>query len=157
MVMNIGTGGGTLVHEIVHPFLAADFPAAPSWFDEGLASLYEQCRQRDGHIVGMLNWRLPVLQKGLRAGHFVPLKKLLATSSEEFYNDPVGMHYAQARYLCYYLQEKGLLRKFYREFREHHLADPTGIHTMLRVSGENSLGELEAKWLKFLEPLRFGR
>ena len=53
--------------------------------------------------------------------------------------------------------EKGLLRKFYREFREHHLADPTGIQTLLRVTGEDSLKELEARWLKFLEPLRFRR
>lgn len=40
MIMNISTGGGTLVHEIVHPFMAANFPGSPTWFDEGLASLY---------------------------------------------------------------------------------------------------------------------
>ena len=28
LVMNISTGGGTLVHEIVHPFVAANFPVA---------------------------------------------------------------------------------------------------------------------------------
>ena len=37
LVMNIGTGGGTLVHEIVHPFIEANFPDCPSWFNEGLA------------------------------------------------------------------------------------------------------------------------
>ena len=42
LVMNISTGGGTLVHEIVHPFMATNFPKCPSWFNEGLASLYEQ-------------------------------------------------------------------------------------------------------------------
>ena len=31
-----------LVHEMVHPFMDADFPACPAWFNEGLASLYEQ-------------------------------------------------------------------------------------------------------------------
>lgn len=31
LVMNIATGGGTLVHEIVHPFVAADFPECPAW------------------------------------------------------------------------------------------------------------------------------
>ena len=40
--MNIATGGGTLVHEIVHPFMAANFEQCPSWFNEGLGSLYEQ-------------------------------------------------------------------------------------------------------------------
>ncbi len=48
LVMNIATGGGTLVHEIVHPFMASNFPACPSWFNEGLASLYEQSGERDG-------------------------------------------------------------------------------------------------------------
>ena len=42
LVMNIGTGGGTLVHEIVHPFVAANFPECPTWLNEGLGSLYEQ-------------------------------------------------------------------------------------------------------------------
>jgi len=36
LVMNISTGGGTLVHEIVHPFVAANFPDCPAWFNEGL-------------------------------------------------------------------------------------------------------------------------
>ena len=49
--MNISTGGGTLVHEIVHPFIQSNFPNCPSWFNEGLGSLYEQCRERNGKIV----------------------------------------------------------------------------------------------------------
>jgi len=28
-----------LVHEIVHPFMRANFPECPAWFNEGLASL----------------------------------------------------------------------------------------------------------------------
>ena len=67
LIMNISTGGGTLVHEIVHPFMDTNFPACPSWFNEGLASLYEQCGERDGKIWGFLNWRLPGLQKEIKA------------------------------------------------------------------------------------------
>ena len=33
LIMNIATGGGTLVHEIVHPFMAANFPECPPWFN----------------------------------------------------------------------------------------------------------------------------
>ena len=157
LLMNISTGTGTLVHEIVHPLLAVDFPQAPSWFDEGLASLYEQCRERDGKIVGLLNWRLPVFQDGLRAGHLVPLEKLLATNRDQFYEDPHGMHYAQARYLCYYLQEKNLLRKFYQQFKTNCSSDPTGTATLLRITGKSSLKQLQSEWLDFLAPLRYGR
>ncbi|MBI3723219.1 hypothetical protein HY251_04585, partial [bacterium] len=36
LIMNIATGGGTLVHEIVHPYVAANFPDCPTWLNEGL-------------------------------------------------------------------------------------------------------------------------
>lgn len=157
LVMNIATGTGTLVHEIVHPYMRADFPSAPSWFDEGLASLFEQCRQREGQIVGLLNWRLPVLKQGLQGGKLVELKELLATSTEEFYDDPDGMHYAEARYLCYYLQEKKLLRLFYREFKKNQNVDPTGRQTLLKITGKNSLKQLQDEWLAFLAPLDYVR
>ena len=62
LVMNIETGGGTLVHEIVHPFVEANFPDCPPWLNEGLGSLYEQSGEQDGHIVGYTNWRLPVIR-----------------------------------------------------------------------------------------------
>ena len=35
-------------------------------------------------------------------------KELTAMTSGEFYNEDRGTNYAQARYLCYYLQERGL-------------------------------------------------
>jgi len=50
LLMNIATGGGTLVHEIVHPFMRANFPACPAWFNEGLGSLFEQSADREGHL-----------------------------------------------------------------------------------------------------------
>src|SRR5256885_8461381 len=42
LLMNISTGGGTLVHEIVHPFVEAHFPDCPPWLNEGFGSLFEQ-------------------------------------------------------------------------------------------------------------------
>ncbi|MHC4473650.1 MAG: C39 family peptidase [Planctomycetota bacterium] len=68
LVMNIATGTGTLVHEIVHPFIEANFPGCPPWFNEGLGSLYEQCSERHGAIWGLTNWRLKGLKKEIRGG-----------------------------------------------------------------------------------------
>ena len=69
MVMNVGTGTGTLVHELTHALIKPDFPAVPGWFNEGLASLYEQCSIAfDDTIKGHENWRLPGLQKAMSAG-----------------------------------------------------------------------------------------
>lgn len=155
LLMNFSTGGGTLVHEMVHPFMAANFAACPSWFNEGLASLYEQSANRGGHIVGRTNWRLPNLQKAIREGTLAPLGKLLATTSAEFYADARATNYAQARYLCYYLQEKDLLHRFYHDFRRDAGKDPTGIATLRAVLGEKDIPTFEKRWREFVMGLAY--
>src|SRR5882672_12347478 len=115
LIMNISTGGGTLVHEIVHPFVEANFPDCPPWLNEGLGSLYEQSGEVDGHIHGYTNWRLPGLQRAIKAGTVQTFRQLTALDPRGFYDDDQGTNYAQSRYLCYYLQQRGQLIKFYRE------------------------------------------
>jgi len=155
LVMNIATGGGTLVHEIVHPFMGANFPACPAWFNEGLASLYEQSAQRDGHIIGRTNWRLPGLQKAIREGKVPPFKALAATTEHQFYRMDKGTNYGQARYLCYWLQEKGLLVKYYRAFVAAHTKDPTGYETLKRVLGEDDMTAFQKRWEAWVLTLKF--
>lgn len=154
LVMNIATGGGTLVHEIVHPFMRANFPACPAWFNEGLASLYEQSGEKEGRIAGFTNWRLAGLQKTIRAGKPPALAALVATTERQFYDEDRGTNYAAARYLCYYLQEKGLLVKFYRELVARQEEDPSGAATLKRVLGED-LEAFQPAWEKFVMGLRF--
>lgn len=156
LIMNIGTGGGTLVHEIVHPFVEANFPACPPWLNEGLGSLYEQCGEVDGHIHGFTNWRLPGLQRAIRAGNVPSFKTLMELDANGFYNQDKGTNYAQARYLCYYLQEKGLLVKFYREFHASHQQDSSGFKTLQKILGEPDMDAFKQKWEKFVLGLRVG-
>lgn len=155
LIMNIATGGGTLVHEIVHPFVAANFAACPAWFNEGLASLYEQCGQRHGHIHGYTNWRLAGLQKAIAKQAVPPLKDLLAMTERQFYGRGSGVHYAQARYLCYYLQQQGLLAKFYRAFVAGAGQDPTGYDTLKTVLGEKDMHDFQKRWEAWAMKLRF--
>jgi hypothetical protein len=157
LVMNIDTGGGTLVHEIVHPFIAANFPACPSWFNEGLGSLYEQSTSHNGRIWGLTNWRLRGLHEALKDEDYkMPtFEQLCATTTREFYDDDPGTNYAQARYLLYYLQEQGLLEKYYREFRESARDDPTGYQTLKRILGEEDMEAFQKKWTEFVLGLRF--
>jgi hypothetical protein len=150
LIMNIATGGGTLVHELVHPFLAANFPDCPAYFDEGLASLYEAADERDGQIVGLPNWRLPALAQAVRDKHLTTIDKLMRLDSDAFYNDPEGLHYAQARYLFYYLQEAGLLSRFYALAHAHRQQDPTGLGALRAVLGKESLGQFEREWRTFI-------
>lgn len=150
LIMNIETGGGTLVHEIVHPFIEANFPACPPWLNEGLGSLYEQCGEENGHIHGYTNWRLPGLQKAIKAGSVPSFKTLLAMDSNAFYNEDKGVNYGQARYICYYLQQKGLLVKFYQEFHTQQKRDPTGYKSLQKVLSETDMDAFQKRWEKFV-------
>jgi len=157
LIMNIATGGGTLVHEIVHPFVASNFPECPSWFNEGLGSLYEQSNERRGHIIGMTNWRLPGLQKAINdeERELPSFKELCGATSNEFYNHDKGANYAQARYLCYYLQERGLLVKYYHQFRRNVKDDPTGYKTLVAILNEDDMEAFQKRWEAYVLRLRF--
>ena len=155
LLMNISTGSGTLVHEIVHPLMEANFPACPPWFNEGMGSLYEQCGELNGHIHGYPNWRLPGLQEAIREKRLVSFETLTAMDARTFYNDNRD-GYAQARYLCFYLQEKGLLRKFYQEFVSNQKKDPTGYKTLQKVLGQSNMKAFQSRWEKYVMSLTVG-
>ncbi len=158
LFMNIATGGGTLVHEIVHPYVEADFEGAPAWLNEGLGSLFEQSAERNGHIVGLTNWRLEGLQKAIARGTVPSFDKLTHLGDTEFYGDDSGVNYAAARYLLYYLQEHGKLRDLYRDFRAAAADDPSGYQTLretLATLGEHDVPAFEAKWRRYVAALSF--
>jgi len=158
LIMNIDTGGGTLVHEIVHPFMRANFPECPPWFNEGLGSLYEQCGDKDGHICGYINWRLKGLEQAIRTGETLPLATLLSMNDAAFYGGPdnprYSQLYAQCRYLCYYLQERGLLVSFYRKFTARAKDDPSGEKSLKQVLDTEDLGAFQKRWEQFVLGLR---
>jgi hypothetical protein len=160
LIMNISTGGGTLVHEIVHPFMRANFPQCPAWFNEGMGSLYEQAGEENGHIHGYPNWRLPALQKAIQRGEVPPFETMMRTTDSQFYGrTSIGTqyshHYAQARYLCYYLQQKGLLTTFYREFTANVKSDPSGVETLKSVLKTTDLKAFQKEWESFVLKLKF--
>jgi len=155
LVMNISTGSGTLVHEIVHPFMASNFPDCPAWFNEGLASLYEQSGSKQGKIWGYTNWRLRELHGAIQDKKVPSFKKLCSTTTQQFYNEDRGTNYSQARYLCYYLQQKGLLEKYYHEFHRSSDKDPTGYDTLQKVLGEQDMDRFKGEWEKYVSKLRF--
>ena len=153
LIMN-ASGLGTLSHELVHPYMEANFPNVPSWFNEGLASLYEQPSERKGRIVGLPNWRLPNLKKEIRANTLPALATLLATTRDEFYEAEYDA-YAYARYLVYYFQEQGKLQEFYKLFVADK-KDSTGATALRSVLGED-LEAFEPKWRKWVLAIPYKR
>ena len=154
MVMNISTGGGTLVHELTHALIVYDFPDVPTWLNEGLGSLHEQCGIKDDRIVGHVNWRLPGLRKAIAAGTLRPLKELV--TKRDFRGRLRGLNYAQARYFVMYMQEKGVLLKFYRHFREHHDGDGADVNAIETIFGRD-IDDVDKLFVAWVKTLRFRR
>ncbi len=117
-IMNtyVGSGHGTLWHELTHGFVDANVSRStavtPAWFDEGFASFYEMAfLERGGVSEGYTNWRLPMLQASLRAGKVLPLKTALKyTGFTENFN------YAEARFFFVYLWVNGKMEDFVRAY-----------------------------------------
>jgi hypothetical protein len=152
MVMNINTGTGTLVHELTHALIVYDFPAVPLWFNEGLASLHEGCRVLPDKIIGVVNWRLPALQKAVRGKALRPLRELV--TRDDFYGRQRGLNYAQARYFVMYMQKRGLLRKFYKHFRDNHRGKDAAVKAIEHVF-DSKLEKIESDYLKWMMTLRW--
>ena len=139
IVMNIGPGIGTLTHELVHPIVEADFPRAPDWIDEGIASLYERFYFY-GHdeIGGSKNWRHPRLVAALQSPperERAKLQNLFGMSDAEFRDQHESLHYAMARYLCQWLDAQHKLWPFYHRWRDGYDQDPSGEGAFFEVVG----------------------
>ena len=98
---------------------------------------------------------IPVNQEAIRWGQVPSFEWLTSTSERQFYNEDPGTNYAQARYLCYYLQQQGMLRRLYREFKQNQKDDPTGYETLKDVLGETDMNAFKKKWERFVLDLTF--
>jgi hypothetical protein len=137
------------VEGAVHALMRPDFPNAPGWFNEGLASLYEQCTLSDDSITGLVNWRLPALQHAIAQHKLRPLRELMG--DPHFYRDDlVGLNYAQARYLMLYLQAQGKLTEYYGAARDNHANDPTGRATLEQMIAPQTLDDFDAMWQRWV-------
>jgi hypothetical protein len=156
MVMNAGLGLGTLTHELVHPIVEADFPTAPAWINEGIASLFEApVIPRAGEIHGVKNWRHPRLigaWASPREKDAARLDALFAMNDDTFRDDAEDLHYAMARYACQWLDDAGKLWAFYQAWRDDVADDPTGEKAFERVVGKppREMHDAWAKWVKAL-------
>ena len=150
IVVNISTGEGTLAHELAHALGHFDFPNMPEWFDEGLASLYEEADfSEDGlQLNGLSNWRLNHLLSAMQKRRLGTLESLI--SAREIREEEQAVEYAHARYFCLYLQERGLLPFFYRKFRDRASTDPSGLRTLCEILGEENLDPVDRNFRQWV-------
>ena len=155
LVIRRGTGTGTTAHEFTHALHFADMEALgqthPIWVREGLGSLYEESDPRPDGLVGLVNWRLPLLKKALADGQTFPLRAFLE-DSDRCFAERIDVAYAMARYLCFFLQEKQLLSPWYARYCRNYADDRKGIRSLEEAYGK-PLDQLETDWIEFVKAL----
>lgn len=107
------SGLGTLYHEIIHCFVGVNFDRAPTWFNEGLATLLgEQVRYVNGRLtIGCANpWREQILREMIEKGEKIDVKKLASMSTATFYGRYDNYHLTRA--LFYWVYEGGYLQEY---------------------------------------------
>ncbi|MBN1610184.1 MAG: hypothetical protein JW940_26390 [Polyangiaceae bacterium] len=156
IVMNVGPGVGTLTHELVHPIIETDFPDAPEWLNEGIASLYEGfALPKPGEIRGVKNWRYAGLMAALNSPKrrdLVRLPRLFGMSDEVFRGQDEGLNYALARYVCLWLEQRNLLWSFYHGWRDNAASDRTGEEAFKKVVGMTP-EEAAPRWERWVRRL----
>jgi len=157
--LNIRTGTGTLVHEFTHALHYADMDARhqrhPIWIVEGFGTMFEQCTIKDGKPVGLVNWRLPIIQRALKQNRHWALTHFIKHSYRCFSRN-TSLAYAHARYIFFWLQQKGLLKRFYEEYTKTYKDDNTGLKAFGSVVGK-SAAEVENEWREFVLSLKYAR
>ncbi len=150
----LATGGGTLSHELGHALMEADFPAAPDWLSEGLASLHEQLGPG---FKPLDNYRLYYLKASLKYnGRLIPLERLLTTPFSKLGSpEEVKLFAAHSRYLSLYLwekknPEKNLLADVYEGIRSlPEITFETQAQVLSRHLGM-LMDEIERDWEEWL-------
>jgi hypothetical protein len=158
LLANLAGGDAALRHELVHALMQADWPDAPPWLQEGLATMYESVRVVDCAAgcrwEPLPTWRLGILQQALRDGRVAPVRRLLHAQRLEGPEEAVA--YAHACYLCVYLQQQGQLRSVYRSMRDNRTADRSGEQALLAHHPSQTWGAFDRQlhdWIRTREPI----
>jgi hypothetical protein len=155
MVVNTAEGTGALLHEMTHALMAFDFPDAPLWFEEGLATLHEaaglEVSAQGTSLKGRVNWRLQILRRSIRSGRPPRLQTLFHV--RKLRGPDEAVRYAEARYFCLFLQHENRLTAYYQRLRNGGDRDPRGERALQEILPHASWTALDARFLRWLSSL----
>jgi hypothetical protein len=165
----------TLAHEMAHSFIAEDFPRAPLWFNECVATVFESPRWVKDEIHGA-KWslRFTLLSRTLSSPATAPqarFDRFFGMEDNEFRGiDPaIGvvptsrdpalekaaearglLHFASARYACLWLDDLDppLLTPFYEAWRDTFASDRTGEAAFERIVGATPAA-VQGGWMEW--------
>ncbi|MDY7009924.1 MAG: PDZ domain-containing protein [Planctomycetota bacterium] len=141
-----------LVHEFTHALHHNDQAAAnqkhPVWIVEGLATLFQAVRVKDGRMEIPIDAGLTILQKAVKNKKSHPLAELCSMKPEEFMQN-ADLCYRQVRYVMLYLHRVEKLQQFYQAYKTTYASDQTGVKALEETLGK-PLDKIESDWKKWL-------
>lgn len=145
--------GSSLRHEFVHLMHWGHMQRLgqqhPIWIQEGLATLFEDWRQReDGSVEVLPNLRQPVALEHVKARRSPAWSALVRMSHDDFMRSP-DVHYPMVRSIFTWIAERGWLQRWYRAYVAMHGEDPTGLRALESVSGQPA-ARLESQWREWV-------
>ncbi len=144
---------GSLSHEMTHALIQPDFPDIPSWLNEGMASLNEKSSFKNGELIGDFSWRIIPVRNAISENTYTGIETLMKTNDEELYGKRTVFYYGQSRYLLMMLQEKNLLKSFYKDFKNTYETDHTGITQLEKITGKTT-EQLDKELLDYLDSFK---
>jgi hypothetical protein len=139
---------GTALHELTHALVYAEFPFAPRWLDEGLATLQEE-QDSSGPID---NYRLYYLRAALEQNKCPTVRAIIDPKSPAWYTDPAPLMAAAARYLALYLLQRAPGRNDLKQVYQQLRADPSldAAQALQSVTGM-TLDDLNTAFVQFVQ------
>lgn len=147
-----------LYHETFHAFLDYYLEDATQWFNEGHGDYFGAWKWDDAgqRMLPRTNWwRLDGIKNAIRNGSYTPVKELLQMTQAEMYGRNVGINYAEAWSIVYFMWQysngkyAGVLRNYFFEMQKG-----SGI----RRAYDNTFGKIdmrvfEDEWKRFTQSL----
>jgi len=142
-------------HEYTHALHNADMQPLgqehPIWIVEGFACLFESSIVKDGKATGISNYRLGELKQYLKGRNYIEWSELMQMDGGAYMTSS-ELCYAESQYILYYLQEKGLLEKWYKEYKTNYKDDQSGVKAIEKTLG-GKLSEIETEWKEWIKNL----
>ncbi|MCU0977591.1 MAG: hypothetical protein MUF25_00315 [Pirellulaceae bacterium] len=176
ILVNLAEGDGALAHELTHVLMDADFPNAPLWLQEGLATLHEAvevggeeldagvalvasprtpgsavARRPGPRLTPVCNWRGAVLRLARDENRLPSVQQLIRTAS--FHRPDEALDYAHARYFCWFLHQRDVLSRYYATLRDRVETDPTGERTLREVLAARDWASVDLEFRIWLDDL----
>lgn len=162
-------GIGALNHELLHLVISHNFPGCPIWLEEGLAALYEAAifDSESLTLSPLDNFRVIQLKEiheikvidSIKHGTIISIFEVPRNHLDSLFNSDWNTNTlyktAVARYFCYYLNQKNVLKPFFNEIMsistEKSAPDIEKISLLLlKLTNKGSIYEVESDFEQFI-------